>query len=256
VGLTADEEGPSINGTAKVVEWMRQRGELPEACVVGEPTCTNALGDEIKIGRRGSLNCEIVVAGKQGHAAYPHLADNPVPKLVRLLDRLCSTPLDSGSERFEPSRVEVTILSAPNRAINVIPAWAAATANIRYNDLWSRPKIEAWVRGVLKGAAAEVGAQYTAEFSGTGDVFLTHPGPLVDAFAEVVREVTGIAPRLSTAGGTSDARFIHSLCPVIEFGLVNATIHQVDERVEVEPLRTLARVYERFIERFLSQGPK
>jgi succinyl-diaminopimelate desuccinylase len=245
--ITGDEEGPSINGTMKVLDWMRENGEVMDACVVGEPSNPKALGDEIKIGRRGSLNGELVVHGKQGHAAYPQLADNPVPKLARLIDRLSSTPLDTGTPDFEPSSLQVTVISAPNTATNVIPREARAKFNIRYNDLWRRPKVEAWVREQCAMAAKELSARFEVSFSGTGDVFLTKPGPLVETMRRTVGELTGRNPALTTGGGTSDARFIQAYCPVIEFGLVNETIHAVDERVAVADLEQLTAIYERFI---------
>ena len=245
--ITGDEEGPSINGTMKVLDWMRDNGEVMDACVVGEPSNPKALGDEIKIGRRGSLNGEIVVHGKQGHAAYPHLAENPVPKLARLIDRLSSTPLDQGTPDFEPSSLQVTVISAPNTATNVIPAEARAKFNVRYNDLWRRPKVEAWVREQCAAAAADVKGRFDVSFSGTGDVFITKPGPLVATMREAVKSITGRDPALTTGGGTSDARFIQAYCPVIEFGLVNETIHAIDERVAVADLHRLTEIYERFI---------
>ncbi len=245
--ITGDEEGPSINGTMKVLDWMRETGEVMDACVVGEPSNPKALGDEIKIGRRGSLNGEIVVSGKQGHAAYPQLAENPVPKLARIIDRLSSAKLDSGTPDFEPSSLQVTVISAPNSATNVIPAEARCKFNVRYNDIWRRPKLEAWVREQVTAAGGEVAARATVSFSGTGDVFLTRPGPLVATMRQTVQVVTGRVPALTTGGGTSDARFIQAYCPVIEFGLVNETIHAVDERVGVADLETLTEIYHRFI---------
>ena len=252
--ITGDEEGPSINGTAKVLGWLRERGERLDACVVGEPSNPHAIGDEIKIGRRGSLNAELVVYGKQGHAAYSHLADNPIPKLARIIDRLSTTPLDEGTPDFEPSSLQVTVISVPNTATNVIPSEARAKFNIRYNDLHRRPGIEEWVRQQCAAAADEVGTRWSVSFSGTGDVFLTRPGPLVDTMTEAVRTVVGRVPRLSTSGGTSDARFIQAYCPVIEFGLVNETIHQVDERVPLSDLHTLTAVYERFLEQYFTRA--
>ncbi len=245
--ITGDEEGPSINGTMKVLDWLKAQGETLDACIVGEPSNPAALGDEIKIGRRGSLTVEIVVHGRQGHAAYPRKADNPIPKLARILDRLSSAEIDRGTADFEPSDLQVTVLSVPNRAANVIPAEARATFNIRYNDTWRRPTIEVWVREQCAAAAATVGASYDLAFSGTGDVFLTRPGVLVDTLAAAVAAETGRKPVLSTGGGTSDARFIKDLCPVVEFGLVNATIHAVDERVSVADLERLTAIYRRFI---------
>ncbi len=252
--ITGDEEGPSINGTAKVLDWLQARGERLDACVVGEPSNPRAIGDEIKIGRRGSLNGELVVDGKQGHAAYPHLAENPIPKLARIIDRLSTTPLDAGTADFEPSSLEVTVISVPNTATNVIPSEARALFNIRYNDLHRRPDVEAWVKAQCAVAADEVGARWSVGFSGTGDVFLTRPGPLVDTMTEAVQAVTGRTPRLSTGGGTSDARFIQAVCPVIEFGLVNETIHQVDERVPLADLALLTDVYARFIAGFFARS--
>ena len=248
--ITGDEEGPSINGTMKVLDWMRAKGEVMDACVVGEPSNPQALGDEIKIGRRGSLSGEVVVAGKQGHAAYPHMAENPIPKLARIIDRLSSEVLDRGTPDFEASSLQVTVIGVPNAATNVIPGEARAKFNIRYNDLWRRPKLEAWVRECIAAAAAETAARASVTFSGTGDVFLTKPGPLVATMREAVGAVTGREPALTTGGGTSDARFIQAFCPVIEFGLVNETIHAVDERVAVADLVKLAEIYERFIEGF------
>ncbi len=245
--ITGDEEGPSINGTEKVLAWLAARGETLDACLVGEPSNPAALGEEIKIGRRGSMNGELIVHGKQGHAAYPHKAENPVPKLVALLHRLSSQVIDTGTADFEPSCLQVTVIDVPNTATNVIPAVARAKFNVRYNDLHSRAHMEAWVRLQCEAAAARVGARYEVTFSGTGDVFLTKPGPLVATLIEAVQVVTGRTPRLTTGGGTSDARFIHFHCPVVEFGLVNATIHQVDERVLVTDLDTLTQIYERFI---------
>ena len=245
--ITGDEEGPSINGTAKMLETLAARGEKLDACVVGEPSNPNALGDEIKIGRRGSLNGELVVYGKQGHAAYPHKAENPVPKLARLIDRLSSNPLDHGTPDFEPSSLQVTVISTPNTATNVIPSEARAKFNIRYNDQWRRPALEEWVRLQLDAGAERVAARYDVSFSGTGDVFLTQPGPLVETMRSAVSAITGRTPALTTGGGTSDARFIQAYCPVIEFGLVNQTIHQVDEHVAIADLEQLTQIYQRFI---------
>jgi succinyl-diaminopimelate desuccinylase len=250
--VTGDEEGPSINGTMKVLAWMAGKGETMDACLVGEPSNPRALGDEIKIGRRGSLNAELVVAGRQGHAAYPQLADNPVPKLARIVDRLSTLRLDDGTPDFEPSSLQVTVLLVPNTATNVIPGEARARFNIRYNTTHTRPRLEALVRDVAERAAAEVAARISLAFSGTGDVFLTRPGPLVDTLAGAVRAVTGRTPALTTGGGTSDARFIQAYCPVVEFGLVNETIHQVDERVAVDDLVRLTRIYKEFIDRYFA----
>ncbi len=252
--ITGDEEGPSINGTIKVLQWLKARDEVIDACLVGEPSNPKALGDEIKIGRRGSLNAELTVYGKQGHAAYPSLADNPVPKLARILDRLSSAPLDGGTANFQPSNLQVTVISVPNTATNVIPAEAHAKLNIRYNDGWTRSRIEEWVRDTAARAASEVDGKFTIKFSGTGDVFLTKPGPLVETLKSSVKSVTGRTPALTTGGGTSDARFIKDYCPVVEFGLVNATIHQVDEHTSVKDLEDLTEIYGRFIESYFASA--
>lgn len=250
--ITGDEEGPSVNGTIKVLNWLKARDEVLDACLVGEPSNPKALGDEIRIGRRGSLNADLVVHGKQGHAAYPKIADNPVPKLARLIDRLSSAKLDEGTSNFEPSNLQVTVISVPNTATNVIPAEAHAKLNIRYNDNWTRPRMERWVRETTASAATELGAKFDLSFSGTGDVFLTKPGPLVETLGRAVRDVTGRSPKLTTGGGTSDARFIKDHCPVVEFGLVNATIHQVDEHTPVADLEALTEIYGRFLTHYFA----
>ena len=252
--ITGDEEGPSINGTTKMLDWLKARDEVLDACLVAEPSNPTALGDQIKIGRRGSMNAELVVHGKQGHSAYPNIADNPLPKLARIIDRLCSAKIDDGTANFQPSNLQVTVISVPNTASNVIPGKAAATLNVRYNDLWSRPTIDAWVLKTVEAAAAELGAKFDISFSGTGDVFLTKPGPLVSTLKDAIKTVTGRVPELTTGGGTSDARFIKDHCPVIEFGLVNATIHQVDEHTSVADLEALTDIYERFIANYFAQS--
>ena len=250
--ITGDEEGVGVNGTVKVLEWMQARGEVVDGCLVGEPTSTQVVGDEIKIGRRGYLNAELIVHGKQGHSAYGHLADNPVPKLARMIDRLSSTPLDAGTARFQPSSLQATIVSVPNTATNVIPGAALANFNIRYNDLHTRASVETWVRAQCESAAKEVDANFSLRFFGIGEVFLTEPGPLVETMRGAVQAVTGRAAALTTNGGTSDARFIFKYCPVIELGLLNATVHGVDERVPVADLLTLTQIYRRFIEDYFA----
>jgi succinyl-diaminopimelate desuccinylase len=250
--ITGDEEGAGINGTVKVLEWMKAKGEVVDGCLVGEPTSSKVVGDEIKIGRRGYLNAEVIVHGKQGHSAYAHLADNPLPKLARIIDRVASTPMDAGTARFQPSSVQATIVSVPNTATNVIPGAALANFNIRYNDLHTRAEVEAWMKAQCDSAARETGAQYALRFFGVGDVFLTEPGPLVDTMRGAVQAVTGRGAALTTNGGTSDARFIYKHCPVIELGLVNATVHQVDECVPVADLLTLTQIYRRFIQDYFA----
>ena len=246
--ITGDEEGAGINGTVKVLDWMKAKGEVVDGCLVGEPTSSKVVGDELKIGRRGYLNAEVIVHGKQGHSAYGQLADNPLPKLARIIDRVSSRPMDAGTARFQPSSVQATIVSVPNTATNVIPGAALVNFNIRYNDLHTRADVEAWVKTQCESAAKEVGAQFSLRFFGIGDVFLTKPGPLVETMRGAVQAVTGRATALTTNGGTSDARFIFRHCPVIELGLVNATVHQVDECVPVADLLTLTQIYRKFVQ--------
>lgn len=249
--ITGDEEGPAINGTMKLLEWLGERDEKITACLVGEPSNPEALGDEVKIGRRGSINAELVVHGRQGHSAYPDKADNPIPKLARIIDRLSSVEIDRGTAHFQPSNLQTTVISAPNSASNVIPAEACAVVNIRYNDAWNRETIETWLREQCAKAAAPIGARYDLDVSGTGDVFLTSPeGPLVEQLVAAIEAETGRTPALTTGGGTSDARFIKDLCPVVEFGPVNKTIHAIDEHVPVAELVQLTAIYRRFIEGF------
>lgn len=252
--ITGDEEGPSVNGTIKILDWLKQRDEVLDACLVGEPSNPKALGDEIRIGRRGSLNAQVVVHGKQGHSAYPQLADNPVPKLARIIDRISTEKLDDGTANFQPSNLQVTVISVPNTASNVIPGAAIAEVNIRYNDAWTRPKIETWLTNAVSNAASEVNARFDLTFSGTGDVFLTKPGPLVSTLKDAVKSVTGRVPAMTTGGGTSDARFIKDCCPVVEFGLVNATIHQVDEHTSIADLEALTDIYGRFIGNYFASA--
>jgi succinyl-diaminopimelate desuccinylase len=247
--ITGDEESVAINGTPKLLTWLKARGETLDACLVGEPASSESVGDQIKIGRRGTVNARVVVQGKQGHADR---AENPIPKLARIIDRLSSTPLDHGSAHFQPSSLQATIVSVPNSATNVIPGSARANFNIRYNDLHTRPSIEAWVRGHCEAAARELDARFDLSFEGTGDVFLTMPGPLVDTMRAAIRGVTGADPALTTNGGTSDARFIKDFCPVVEVGLRNATAHQVDEHVPLSDLADLTQIYRRFIEGYFA----
>jgi succinyl-diaminopimelate desuccinylase len=247
--ITGDEEGPAINGTVKLLDWARQRGERFDGCVLGEPTNPDALGDMIKIGRRGSLTGRLLVEGKQGHVAYPHLADNPIRGMVRLLDGLMATPLDQGTAHFDPSNLEVTTVDVGNPASNVIPNTARTVFNVRFNDLWSPESLEAELRDRLARAAGNA-VRWSAEFEPTNAVaFLTAPGPFVDMVKGAVEEVLGRTPLLSTTGGTSDARFIKDYCPVVEFGLVGKTMHQVNEHVGIADLEALAGVYGEIIRR-------
>ena len=243
--ITGDEEGPSINGTRKMLGWLQEQGEIIDDCLVGEPTNPEVLGDMIKIGRRGSVNGVVTVTGTQGHVAYPHLADNPVPQLVTLMAHLAAGTLDDGSEHFQPSNLEITSVDVGNGATNVIPAQAVGRFNIRYNDHWDKDKISAWIEARLDEAAGEAG--YALELSHTGDCFLTEPGPFVETLSTAIEEVTGRAPILSTSGGTSDARFIKDISRVVEFGLVGKTMHKVDEHVPVDDIRQLAKIYEKLL---------
>jgi succinyl-diaminopimelate desuccinylase len=251
--LTGDEEGPAVNGTAKVLSWLKERNSLPDDCLVGEPTCTERLGDTIKIGRRGSVNVTVTVSGRQGHSAYPQLADNPIPKLVRLLDRLASHKLDKGSEPFDPSHLAITSVDVGNPASNIIPARAGARFNIRFNPLHSSASLRQWIETEALRVKADMGGEFEIAFSETADAFLTKPGPFVEVVRKAVETVTGIKPVLSASGGTSDARFIKTFCPVVEFGPRNATVHQVDERIEVEELRVLKDIYRAVLDRYF--GP-
>lgn len=255
--ITGDEEGPAINGTIKLLEWAAERGEKWDASIVGEPTNPNVLGDMIKIGRRGSVSGDIVVNGRQGHVAYPHLADNPVRGLVTLVDSLLDPPFDEGSANFQPSNLEVTTIDVDNAATNVIPAKAKATFNIRFNDNWTAETVQAEIHNRLDRAAARKrlrkGKEGLIDYELTwrdrpSHVFLTRDEKLVNTLSSSVEAVTGRKPALSTSGGTSDARFIKDYCPVVEFGLVGQTMHMVDERVALEDLETLTQIYQRFLE--------
>ena len=251
--ITGDEEGPAVNGTVKLLDWAKARGERFDHCILGEPTNPEALGDMIKIGRRGSLTGRLVVHGKQGHVAYPQLAENPIAGMVRLVSALKAEPLDRGTAHFDATNLEFTTLDVGNPASNVIPMEARATFNIRFNDRWSPDSLEAELRRRLHAAAGNA-VRYTASFDPTNaTAFMTAP----DSFGfliEAIEAVTGRSPSLSTTGGTSDARFIKNHCPVVEFGLVGQTMHQVDERVAVADLDRLAAIYRTALERYFSPG--
>jgi succinyl-diaminopimelate desuccinylase len=246
--ITGDEEGPAINGTRKVLAWMKENGERPDHCLVGEPTCAKRLGEAIKIGRRGSLNGRLTVRGVQGHVAYPHLASNPVKGLVRILARLYDSPLDYGSAHFSPSNLEVTSIDVGNPTVNVIPAAAEARLNIRFNDRHSPASLEAFLREQAALALSGTQLAFMLDFEPPSHSFLTEPGPLDALLSEAVHEITGLTPSLETGGGTSDARYIKDYCPVIEFGLLTETIHKADENVALADLEQLTAIYRRFIE--------
>jgi succinyl-diaminopimelate desuccinylase len=237
--ITGDEEARSVDGTAKVLEWMQAQGQIPDMALVGEPTSKAVLGDTIKIGRRGSLTARVTVQGKQGHSAYPALADNPVHRLVAALAPLLAAPIDNGSEFFPPTTLQVTGFDVGNAVSNVIPATARAVLNIRFNDLQD----SAGLTARLHAALAAAGCRYEMEASCSGESFVTRPGPFVNALARAIGRATGVTPAFDTGGGTSDARFIARYCPVAEFGAVGATLHQVDEHAPVEELRALAATY-------------
>lgn len=249
--ITGDEEGPALNGTKKVVQALLAEGEVIDHCVVGEPTSAAVIGDQFKIGRRGSLNATITLEGRQGHVAYPDRAANPIPELMALLGRLQARRLDDGHEGFQPSNLEITTFDVGNPATNVIPARASARLNIRFNPAHKGETLQAWIEEECARVTAPFRA--TADIAIPGEAFLTEPGPFVELAREVVLETTGRDPALSTTGGSSDARFIRALCPVIELGLVGASMHMVDEHVPVEDLATLTRVYQRLIERYFER---
>ena len=237
--ITGDEEGPAVHGTRALIERVRERGEIPDMCLVGEPTSVARLGDTVKPGRRGSVNIWLEVEGREGHVAYPHLADNPIPRLVAMLAELDALVLDEGTEWFQPSNLEITDIAVGNPATNVIPAVARARLSIRFNDLHSG--------AALGERVAEIARRHggTARPVVSGESYLTPPGPLSDIVSAAIRAETGLTPELSTSGGTSDARFLKDLCPVIDFGPPNATMHKRDEAVALDDLETLARIYRR-----------
>jgi succinyl-diaminopimelate desuccinylase len=249
--ITGDEEGPSINGTRKMLSSLAARGETIDACIVGEPTCESALGDMAKIGRRGSMNVTIEVTGVQGHVGYPHLADNPIHALLRMLSALTAEPLDAGNAAFQPSSLQITTIDVGNPVTNVIPARAKARFNIRFNDMHSSASLETWIRRTLDAA----GGRYALAIEVSGESFLTPEGRLSAILVEAIAEVTGRKPELSTTGGTSDARFITRFAPVIDFGLVGRTMHKIDERAPVADIDALSRIYEAILVRFFADTP-
>jgi len=241
--ITGDEEGPAVFGTVALMEWMAANAIRPDMIVVGEPTSSARLGDTIKIGRRGSVNMWIDLPGQQGHVAYPHLASNPIPPLIRAIERLIARRLDEGNAWFQPSNLEITDVTVGNPATNIIPGHASARLNIRFNDGHRGEDLVAWVREVLAEEAP--GATLIARIS--GEAFLTEPGALSTLVADAIRAETGVTPELSTTGGTSDARFLSRIAPVVEFGLCNATMHKLDEAVAVADLHALTAIYRRVI---------
>ncbi|KAF0109776.1 MAG: succinyl-diaminopimelate desuccinylase [Rhodospirillaceae bacterium] len=249
--VTGDEEGPALNGTAKVLGWLRENEETLDACLVGEPTNPARLGEMIKIGRRGSLNAVLRVPGVQGHAAYPHLADNPIDRLLDMLAALRRAPLDAGSAHFEPSTLAFTSLDVGNPAPNVTPDEARAAFNVRFNDLHDGAAVARW----LRSCCDTVGGGYDLTCTVSGEPFLTTPGVLMQGVRDAVTAVTGLVPALSTTGGTSDARFIRHVCPVVEFGLVGQSMHKADESTSLADLETLTKIYQRILEGYFAPVP-
>ncbi|KOX40517.1 succinyl-diaminopimelate desuccinylase [Methylobacterium sp. 092160098-2] len=248
--ITGDEEGPAVNGTVKLLDWARARGERFDHCVLGEPTNPGRLGEMMKIGRRGSLTGKLTVMGRQGHVAYPHKAENPIPGLLHLASALVAEPLDRGTAHFDASNLEFTTIDVGNPASNVIPATARATFNVRFNDDWTAETLGAEIRRRLEQAAGNA-VRFSLDLQpSNAPAFLTRPDAFVDLVSEAIRAETGLTPTLSTTGGTSDARFIKDACPVIEFGLVGETMHQIDECVAVADLERLTAIYERVLEAY------
>ncbi|MEJ2229133.1 MAG: succinyl-diaminopimelate desuccinylase [Alphaproteobacteria bacterium] len=248
--ITGDEEGPGVNGTCKVVDWMRENGEQPDHCLLGEPTSLTLFGDTIKNGRRGSLNGQLTVIGEQGHVAYPHLAKNPLTGLIAVLKRLLDEVLDDGSANFAPSNFEVTSIDTGNPTTNVIPAKVSARFNIRFNDLHTGASLSDRIATLADTMLHPTGLMHELDIDVSSDSFLTQPGGWVDKLMKAIGDVTCLTPKLSTSGGTSDARFINKLCPVVEFGLLNKTIHKVDEQVPVAHLHELTDIFHNFMRRY------
>lgn len=246
--ITGDEEADAINGTVKVLEWMDANGHIPDVCLVGEPTNPKIVGEEVKIGRRGSLSGVISVSGKQGHVAYQDLADNPLPRLISLCDALANFSFDTGNEYFPATNLEITTIDVGNTASNVIPGAGSAIFNVRYNDIWDGDSLSAKVREILDAT----GHDYSLELREGAHSFMTKPGAWSDLVMAAVSDVTGMTPAITTNGGTSDARFVSRYCPVIEFGGVNESVHQIDENAKVEDLEIVTKVFTRVLERYFS----
>jgi len=247
--ITGDEEGPAINGTTKVLDWMSKNNEVIDACIVGEPTNPDYLGQMIKIGRRGSFTGWLTVTGVQGHTAYPHLAENPLSKLVKMLEPLAEEQLDQGTEYFPPTTVAISSIDTGNSASNVIPQKVMASFNIRFNDSRTAEEIEKWLRAHFDS----VGGNYTLETACSSNAFITEPGALLADLVSAVKGVVGTHPEMSTTGGTSDARFIRKFCPVIEFGVVGKTMHKLNEHVEVKDVELLTDIYTELLDRFFKR---
>jgi succinyl-diaminopimelate desuccinylase len=252
LSITGDEEGPSVDGTVALLDWMGKNGEKMSHCLVGEPTCPNTLGDMMKIGRRGSMTAWFTAQGVQGHSAYPHRAKNPMSALVKLMTRLEAAPLDGGTGHFDASTLAITTIDCGNPATNVIPAKGSATVNIRFNDAHSGASLTEWLTGEARAVEAETGVKIALRVNISGESFLTTPGAFTALVAEAVQAETGVTPQPSTSGGTSDARFVKDHCPVVEFGLVGKTMHEVDERVEVAQIIKLKAIYARILQSYFA----
>ncbi|MEL6464908.1 MAG: succinyl-diaminopimelate desuccinylase [Pseudomonadota bacterium] len=252
LAITGDEEGDATDGTRALLDHMETEGEAMAVCLVGEPTCPETMGEMMKIGRRGSLTAWLTVTGVQGHAAYPHRANNPLPPLVRLLDQLASHELDQGTDHFDPSTLAIVTVDTGNPATNVIPAQARAAVNIRFNDLHSGDSLSAWLRAQADAVATAWGVDINVVIKVSGESFLTPPGPFSDIVSQAVEAETGLKPVLSTSGGTSDARFVKAHCPVVEFGLVGQSMHQVDEHVKVTHIHQLKAIYGRILQDYFA----
>ena len=250
--ITGDEEGAGVDGTMALLDWMAQQGERMTHCLVGEPTCPDQMGEMMKIGRRGSMTAFVTAIGVQGHSAYPHRAKNPMSALVKLLARLEETPLDTGSAHFDASTLAITTIDCGNPANNVIPARGQATVNIRFNDLHSGESLTAWLHDHAQAVARDTGVALDLRTQISGESFLTPPGDFSALIARAVQHETGRVPVASTSGGTSDARFVKDHCPVVEFGLVGKTMHQVDERVEVAQIHQLKSIYTRILQDYFA----
>ena len=253
ITITGDEEGEAVDGTVAILDWMQQNGEKIDHCLVGEPTSPSQMGEMMKIGRRGSMNAKITATGTQGHSAYPDRANNPIVAMVKLLDKLEAHQLDVGTEHFDPSTLAITSVDTGNKASNVIPAVTKAAVNIRFNDSHSGSSLVSWLKDEIEKVSAEYGIKFETDFKISGESFITPPGELSDLISEAVKKELGVTPKLSTTGGTSDARFIKDMCPVTEFGLVGKTMHAVDEKVETKQINQLKEIYYRILEAYFEK---
>ena len=252
ITVTGDEEGDADHGTVAILDWMSEQSERIDHCLVGEPTCPEHLGEMIKVGRRGSMTAVITATGVQGHSAYPHRAKNPLPALAKLIDRLASHELDKGTEHFDPSTLAVTSIDTGNLANNVIPAKAKAVVNIRFNDTFTTKQLGIWLKQEAERISAETDIDISVETKASGESFLTPPGELSSLVGRAIKNELGITPEMSTTGGTSDARFVKNVCPVVEFGLVGKTMHSVDERVDISQIHPLKSIYTRILKDYFA----